>query len=214
MADGNNVGVASKLLVCEGHADRLFFQRLIDVRSLERIHIWCANGNSKFDQALSAFQLKNPKIFTKLTDIIIVADNDDSPNKRFGSVVEQINRFFGHGFAPAVPRVKGVKQPRVSILMIPWDGEEGHLERMCVEAARGSNSNLGQNIDWFLDLSGADKWANSRRGKAWLRTYLAAACEKDPCLPLGEVFEQAKHHSLIPVNHSSFDRIADFLRSL
>jgi len=34
-----------RLLICEGLEDRLFFQRLIDVRELPRFHILPSGGN-------------------------------------------------------------------------------------------------------------------------------------------------------------------------
>jgi len=83
------------------------------------------------------------------------------------------------------------------------------------DAARDANRNIAGHIDTFMDLIHAERWRNeSRFGKAWLRTNLAARCTRDPFIALGKVFNEARHKALIPVDHSSFDRIADVLRGL
>jgi hypothetical protein len=99
--------------------------------------------------------------------------------------------------------------------MVPWTNEHGHLERMCVEAARDANKNIAMHVDTFMNLIRAEGWQNqSRFGKAWLRVNLAARCSRDPFIALGSVFAYARHNALIPIDHSSFDRIADVLRRL
>jgi hypothetical protein len=97
--------------------------------------------------------------------------------------------------------------------MIPWAEERGHLERLCCDAAKYSDKTVGGHIDTLMGLLHADKWTQSRFGKAWLRTNLAARCERDPFIPLGVIFEENRYADMIPLDHPSFQRIADFLSS-
>ena len=84
---------------------------------------------------------------------------------------------------------------------------------MCIEAARSADGAVGGHIDMFMNLIAAERWKNeSRFGKAWLRTNLAARCVRDPFVALGHVFNDPQYQELIPVNHSSFKRIIEVLR--
>jgi hypothetical protein len=209
------------LLICEGPEDRFFFHRLIEVRKLPRFHIWPAGGRhadsggyTKFAQAIAAFQIERPKTYRSLRDIIIAADNDEDPPGRFRNVCTHIERVFGSGTAPTAPLRRTLKmRPRVTALMIPWAEERGHLERLCCDAAKYSDKTVGGHIDTLMGLLHADKWTQSRFGKAWLRTNLAARCERDPFIPLGVIFEENRYADMIPLDHPSFQRIADFLSS-
>jgi hypothetical protein len=98
-------------------------------------------------------------------------------------------------------------------LTVPWDDINGHLELLCVEAAHWANRTTGQETDDFLARLLADRRSESRKGKAWLRSNLAARCASDPSIALGKVFSEARHHGLVPVEHNSFDAIANYLNS-
>jgi hypothetical protein len=134
------------------------------------------------------------------------------------NVCEHIERVFGFGAAPCAPlqsTARTATRPQaVTVLMVPWMDEHGTLERMCIEAARAANGTVSGHVDTFLGLIYAERWrSESRYGKAWLRTYLAARA-RDPFVALGHVFSDPRQRGLIPVNHTSFDRIADVLRRL
>jgi hypothetical protein len=194
---------------------------LIEVRNLPRYHIQSSGGRAghggitKFASAINSFQIDRPKTFASLRDIIIVADCDETPQENFNNVCRQIEKIFGTGTAPPSPLKRTLKtRPSVSVLMIPWTGEKGHLEKLCNPSTRNANKTVGVHIDTFMSLICAENWQNdSRFGKAWLRINLASRCESDPFVALGHVFEERKHSSLIPLDDSSFDRIANFLAS-
>jgi len=204
-----------RLLICEGYEDKWFFHHLIQVRALPPFHIWPCAGSGGFAQAIRAFRLAYTKPYNALRDILIVADNDQTPDECFDRVCKQIEQVFGSGTAPSQPlqtaRTRAA-EPAVTVLMIPWTGERGHLERLCVESARAADQAIGQHVQTFMDLIGADRWDNeSRHGKAWLRVDLAGRCERNPFVSLGEVFRETRYHNLIPLNHRSFDRVANVL---
>jgi hypothetical protein len=213
-------GAPNRLLICEGPEDKAFFHWLIETRSLPPFIIMEARGkhdpsagNTGFGRALRAFRTSRSGLFAQLRDIVIVADNDERPDWSFANVCKQVEEVFGAGSAPQSPRQRGSGKPPVSILMVPWDGAHGHLEALCVGAARSTNSTVAGHVDTFLSLLVADDWSESRRTKAWLRSNLAARCEKDPFIALGTILTNAEHRPLIPLAHASFDQIADYLKS-
>ncbi len=204
-----------RLLICEGPEDRWFFSKLIEARNLSRFHIRAAGGNRQFAAEISKFELEQTKEYINLTDILIVADNDDAPAESFASVCDQINAKFGPGSAPDEPLKPTKGRPRCTILMIPWTATEGTLESLCVDATRNADKAVGSHVDHFLALLAAEKWTSvSRRGKAWLRTDLAGRCEVDPFVPLGRVFSEKRHEDLIPLLDASFTRLANALAGI
>jgi hypothetical protein len=209
-----------RLLICEGSDDFFFFQHLIEEWKLPRFHIQHSGGRdprggiSKFGAAIRAFRTQRTHIYKQLKNIVIVADNDDSPQENFEYVCKQIESVFGYGTAPTAPLDKSNTNPPVTVLMIPGTGVEGHLEKLCQETARNADKNIAKSVDDFMALIHSDKWpSESRKAKAWLRTNLAARCENDPFVSLGEVFSESRYKKLIPLNHNSFDQIIDFLKS-
>lgn len=201
-----------RLLICEGREDKFFFERLIEVRNLHRFSIRDAGGRTKFASAINAFRLERPKEFQSLRGILIAADNDDDRRERFQRTCSQIEEVFGPGTAPTQPLQPTRTIPPVTVLMIPWVDRDGHLELLCREAARHANRQIGADVDTFMGLLHSDRWpSDSRRGKTWLRVCLAAACERDPFVPLGLVFRESPYQQLIPVDHPSFQAIADIL---
>jgi hypothetical protein len=203
-----------RLLVCEGSADHHFFDRLIEVRKLPNFYIVDVGGKSRFGSAIRAFRLERPKTFRLLKDIVIAADNDDRPKERFDSVCAQIIEVLGPDAAPKQPLSKSTSRPTVSVLMVPWVEVHGHLEKLCVNAAREANEMAGAHVDTFLSLLAAENWnSESRRGKAWLQANLAARCERDPCVPLWRIFKDPRFYDLISLEHASFNCIVKFLSS-
>jgi hypothetical protein len=202
-----------RLLICEGHEDHAFFHQLIQVRGLPPFHIRPSDGNSQFAQAIAKFRLENTKAYNALQNIVIAADNDEDPKAKFKNVCIHIERVFGAGTAPSNPQEKAKTRPYVSVLMLPWTKEHGHLEYLCCDSADDADRTAASRIDDLLALCGADKWTNSRWGKAWLRANLAIRCEQDPFVALGHVFSDARYQHLIPVDHPSLNQIAAFLGS-
>ncbi|CAN5677639.1 hypothetical protein BH10PSE6_BH10PSE6_37290 [soil metagenome] len=215
-----NAHPLTRLLICEGYEDAAFFRRLIDVKGLPRFIIIWAGGNTRFKTAINTFYIERTRDFRALDQILFVADNDEDPATRFSDLRDQINTsILGAGAAPNASLAKSprtaTRSSEISILMVPWAGEKGHLEKMCIEAARDAHRPTGTHVDTFMDLIHSDRWNNeSRHAKAWLRASLAARCERDPFVALGDVFSESRYQPLIPVDHPSFVRIANFLSAL
>lgn len=203
-----------RLLLCEGPEDIAFFQRLIEIRSLPRFRIKDtggkeskAAGNTRFDLALKALKFEEG-----VKDILVVADNDEAPDQSFGNVCRQIRRAYGPDKVPNRPTRKVSTDPSVMVLMIPWENEIGSLETLCLDAARRPNNQVANDVDYFAAKIGFENWdRQTRKSKMWLRTMLAACCEHDPFVFLGNVFRYRKNQHLIPLDHHCFDRVSDVL---
>lgn len=204
----------SRLLLCEGPDDIAFFEQLIGIRGLPRFRIRDtggrnskAAGNTRFGLALNAL-----KIESGVKDILIVADNDEAPDKSFSNVCKQIRDAYDSDKVPRRPLEKVSNNPSIMVLMIPWEGELGCLETLCEQAARTPNAQIAGHVDVFAALLGAENWdKQTRRSKLWMRTMLAASCERDPFVFLGNVFRHQRNRHLIPLDHPSFDRVSDVL---
>ncbi len=201
-----------RLLICEGIEDQFFFDNIIMIRNLPRFHIHVSRGRSRFAEAIKAYRISRTKIYRSLSDIVIVADNDENPDASFRNVCDQIEKVFGPGTAPERPQQKTMTKPAVTVLMIPWTDKRGHLEKLCVSAAKAADKKIAEHVDYFMALIVSEKWNNeSRQGKAWLRTNLAARCAADPFVPLGHIFSKDEYRTLIPLEDNSFKDIHNFL---
>ena len=203
-----------RLLLCEGLEDVAFFQRLIETRSLPRFRIRDTGGrtsktggNTYFGRALEALKLE-----AGVRDILIVADNDESPDRSFANVCRQIQGAYSPDKVPDYPLQKVSSNPSIMVLMIPWIDELGCLETLCARAARSVDAQVSGHVDQFAALIGADNWdRETRKSKMWLRSMLAACCERDPFVFLGKVFRDNKSRYLIPLDHRCFDQVSAVL---
>ena len=221
MADLEDPAFAyTRLLLCEGPDDAAFFKLLIECRQLARFHVRYtrsnadpSGGNSKFERTLRSVRLNRG--FSKIRNILIVSDNDDNPDTSFKRIQKQIEQA-AFGPAPAQELTPSMGRPAITVMMLPLGGDEGNLECVCLGAARNKNRRVAQHVDAFAALIGADDWPAGRRGKMWLRTSLAATCERDPFVALCSVFKDKRYKKadLIPVMDRSFDRIANAIRAI
>lgn len=210
----------TKLIFCEGPADRAFFERLIAAWDIQPFCIEVAEGNGHFYKSFDAFDLKG-KGFKPFTDMLVVADYDDSPNESFKQVCDQIRKKFGDKAAPKkvlerVPR--GQQRPSITVMMMPDAAEaptqpsKGHLETLCLPAAKSVESKTTSNVEQFLATMRTDQWTSEpRRDKAWLRSHLAVTAD-NPFVSLKNVFDESKNRDLIPIRHKSFEPLANYLK--
>jgi hypothetical protein len=70
---------------------------------------------------------------------------------------------------------------------------------------------LQECLDAFCECCGTDSWLESKRSKMRLRALIAAACASDP--NTGLVYAWNRSEDLIPLEHSCFDQVTEFLAS-
>lgn len=162
-------------------------------------------GHSKFGDKLRVLKATNAS-FNNLSHIVIVTDADDDPSERFRRVVEQIGAIGLN--TPNDPYQRSAGRPSISIAIIPPQGE-GSLESYCIEAARRTGGSIPAAVDTFSASVRAERWRETLRGKLWLRAFIAAKHQRDPCINLGPAFSEG---DIIPVLDKSFDELADFLK--
>jgi hypothetical protein len=149
-------------------------------------------------------------------------DNDETPEENFDKFKRQVEHVFP-GSSPNTPWVVSGNNPSISILMIPFNLERGRihirrgtLELQCYDIAKSPNPRVASNTDKFMDdleagSFDAMRWSNTRFGKAWLRSNLAARGD-DPCAQLGELFRDQSN--LFNRRDPSIDVIVNFLANL
>jgi hypothetical protein len=99
--------------------------------------------------------------------------------------------------------------PPVVVMMLPWEGEIGQLETICLISMRDKFPNLAACEDQFSACTGTDKWKRNKLEKMKMRAMLTTACEEDPNTSLTHAW--SRKNELIPLDHACFNRIADFL---
>jgi hypothetical protein len=208
----------SRLILCEGIDDDAFLKALLIERKLPKCHIVYtrtdrkrSGGNTKFGLKLKALRASSERNFDVIKKIMIVSDNDKNHTTSFQAICNQINEH-GFGPAPTAELEPSVAPVPITIAMLPKNQEPGCLECVCIHAARRKKKIIAGHVDTFRDLvgGGGDDWEENRRGKMWLRSWLAVACEKDPFIPLQNVFAdpKLKKLNLLPLNDGAFTPLA------
>ena len=207
---------SSNLLLCEGTDDVGFFQGLIRQRNLPDYCIRTTSekrglpaGYTKFGRALRG--VRTATGFDRVRRVLLVADNDEDPVGRFQNIATQVQELLGAS-PPAPLQSIAVDNYELAIMMVPWTGVAGRLETLFVESAQDRDAHMADFVDEFVDHAGiVGRWNDDLAVKdAWLRSDLAIRCKQNPFIYLGTAFTE--HPELIPLDHGSFDQIANFVR--
>jgi hypothetical protein len=212
-------GKRRRVILCEGSSDKTFFQQLIRERSLPHFTITYPNeqkrgepgGWTAFHSSLAA--IRTERWFPEVAGIIIVRDNDENPNQSFDEVCNQIRLAgkFGIPGQPLQPALSVAGAPVIVVMTIPWAGESGNIETLCIQSMADAHQHLKVCVDDYATCAGNTSWPVTKRSKMLLRSMIAAACKSDP--NTGLEYAWSRDEVLVPLNHSCFDRIADFLIS-
>lgn len=207
---------SSRLLLCEGQGDEAFFRHLITERRLLQFQTTYPRkegvpaGKDAFGDFLAG--LRAAPGFEKLSGILIVSDNDDDPGRSFALVQQQIRSAEKYA-VPANPlepaRTDGL--PTIVIMMLPWTGEPGNLETLCLPSAYEGRAEIKACLDAYCHCTGTDRWGVKRQSQMRMRSLLSAICASDP--NTGLPYAWSRRESLIPLNHTCFDRVTNFLHA-
>jgi Protein of unknown function (DUF3226) len=204
-----------KLILCEGPSDEAFFRALLKEKSLPECCIRNTGeiddtgrgGIDKFEPILIG--MRSWVGFPDLTDILIIADNDLTPDANFGKVKEQLVRAGSYAI-PDAPLERRGSNPSVMILMIPWTGQNGNLESFCLPAAMAASPNIAIHVNKFATDAGVGAWPEvTLNCKMKLRSLLAVRHKPDPFIGLGNIW--GKDESIIPLRHNTFEQVANVL---
>jgi Protein of unknown function (DUF3226) len=206
------------ILLAEGAGDEAFFRNLIKIRKLKSVDIrspkpGAASGTTTFAERLIG--LKAETGFEKCPVVLIVADNDEAPERSFRSIVDQIRRI---GWEPPTkPRDISASPtlPHIAVLMLPWDDIPGCLETLCYTSASAQRETIAKCVERFTKCVKSSKWPIQQQSKLKMRCLIAGACDKDPNTGLQYAWSGGKRpDDLIPLTHECFDQVAELLESL
>ena len=101
--------------------------------------------------------------------------------------------------------------PHVAILMIPLGQKPGNLETLCLEAAY-DKWRLQVAVETYTSATPAARWNLGKQSKMKLQAILAATCMDRP--EAGFVGHwRARNEYHIPLDHTCFEPIVEFLQS-
>jgi len=207
------------LIVCEGGADKAFFQELIQKRSLPDFQVQyplrkgdVTGGWTKYAHFLNDIKT-NEGFIRNVKAILVTADNDDDPPTRFSEIQEQIRRAGGYGVPDAelqVARSAGTL-PDIVIMMLPLNGTPGTIESCLLPSALSKWPELESPLEEYLRCSPANDWEDRKKAKMKMQCVLAATCRQDPNTSISLLWGRPEDYH-IPVDHTCFDGIANILQ--
>jgi len=219
------------LFVCEGESDEAFISEVIKKRKLNGCGVWFLQlsekpmdqvGASGFGKRLEALLTETGLEACRL--VIVMADNDDEPDKKFRDVIDQIKE---SGELFGIPRTRreivkpnsipaGRHVPDIMVLMLPWDSNIGSLETMCYRVGAAKRPALAKCIDTFVKCAKMVNRSTSKLSKSQVRCMLVALWEKNPDVSFKWSWSSSRGPSKQPwpVTHKEFSELVKFLRKV
>ena len=206
------------LIICEGTNDNAFLMALLKTRNISGFEVAYpqspeqeSDGRNGFGDLLGGLILKRG--FSNLRGIIILSDNDANEAKSFQLIQEQIEKAGSYSIpAQSFEAVQTEGYPALIVLMLPWKGELGNLETLCLRAAVDNWPKVATCLNDYYECSDAPNWSLSKRSKMQLRCLLAATCKQDPNTSLTYIWKRQPEFQ-IPLAHPCFDNLATFLKN-
>lgn len=214
----------SRIILTEGYSDVAFLQALLVDRNSPEFDVFSVEevggkpGNLGFEDAVLISEVNSG--FHKVKDFVIIADNDDNPDKSFTSIIAQIekarkkpgNSLKSNWGKATEPNKKADGSPSVSIWMWPSAGEPGCLETLFWKVIKSKHPLEAVCAENAIACSKADKWSNNKRDKALVHCFNSIRNKNNPASSLKGLFYGKK--ALIPLGRSEFTPIARFLAKI
>ena len=203
------------LIVGEGQGDAAFVRYLCATRKIDisNFQIEDAGGTGKFEAYISGLRFR-PK-FDLTKGLLIVGDNDDSPDENFSNIQNHLKK--GKLPRPA-QRLQVAKHTAdglaVVVMMLPYTSgggaTRGSLETLLLKSVNDSYPAIGTCIDTYRGCIPAKGRTNNQEDKFRLRCFLTALWVDEPNISLQYAVSPSKE--LIDLNHECFNEVAAFLR--
>jgi hypothetical protein len=212
----------SRFILSEGFEDAACIRALIQTGRVPAFEvspngdIGGISGNSGFETAVGACEAITG--FTGVTEVVILADNDDDPVSSFAQLCAQLERARRNGSlqrnwgAAVQPVTKAVGDPSLSIWMWPAPGQPGCLETILWQVLETKYPDESKRVHAACKCSGANAWPVSKLDKARVRCFMSLVCKQNPSLVLGNLWRDWP--DLIPLDHPSFIPISQFLAKI
>jgi len=202
------------LIVGEGQGDSAFVKNLCDVRGvdLSNFQIEEAGGTGKFESYIGGLKLRPH--FDRVKGLLIVGDNDDSPDENFGNIQNHLKK----GKLPRpTQRLQVARHAAdsvaVAVMMLPYTiaggATRGSLETLLLKSVNDSYPVIGACVDAYRRCIPPGGRTNNEEDKFRLRCFLAALWVHEPNISLQYAVSPSKH--LINLNHECFNEVAAFL---
>jgi Protein of unknown function (DUF3226) len=212
----------SRFILTEGTEDAAFIRAFVAARGLTgfdvrpNVDLGGIGGNSGFKNALIACEPITG--FTGVSEVLILADNDDDPEKSVREICEQIieakregkiKRNWGQ---PTNSLTKAGGDPAVSMWMWPNHGRPGCLETILWQALETIYGDVAACVQAACVCAATDGWPISKLDKARVRCFMSLVCRKNPAISLSLLWRDFP--DLIPLADAAFDPIETFLHAI
>lgn len=208
------------VVLSEGEADKKFLTAMMksrpgypafDAPFPNELH----HGNTSFGKMLSAIQ-GDPRGFSRVRGVLIVADSGTTPAVTFGAIQRQIAGAGGYpvpAAAEAVTNRTGT-HPAVAVMLVPDPATGGGLESLCVAEILSREPWAAACVDAYLQCGQMDAhtWGAEKRDKARYHCLVAGLNHEDPSKAVSAAFWGAS--PLISVQNNAFDAFAGRLKTL
>lgn len=206
------------LLLCEGVGDMRFFQAFLPLHGLDRAFFVCfpgkpsdpTGGRGKFGSWLALQNEISESFRTNVKAILIIHDNDDDAGKSFEEVKKGIQ---AAKFLPVPDAEQQVARkagaPDVMVLGVPI-GAAGCMETLCLTAAL-SKWPLEVDLNAYAAKTPSSGWPLRKQSKMKMQCLLSSVCEPTPDTSFAWHWQE-KDAYRIPLNHPSFNDLAEFLK--
>jgi hypothetical protein len=154
--------------------------------------------------------------FNRLKGLLIIADNDETPDDSFKNVQRQIEK--AKLPRPLTPLQKAIRTNfpcAVVVLMLPYPnvGADSHgcLETLLLPAAERNLPNQQACVRIYREcvVGCGGQWSKTASSKMHLRCLLSASCPEDPNISLRHALRPERN--LIPLTDPIFDPVASIL---
>lgn len=199
-----------RAIICEGVADKAFFEHLIQDRDLPKYDVLEVQGRDNLGRYLHGLAVAPG--FKDLKGIIIAFDNEDDPRASFELVRDHLTQSDVCG-VPQTPMsvARHGGAPAIVVYMVPEAGKVGNLESLCLESIYAHAPQMKTCIDDYCDCSEARAWPIAKQAKMKVQCLISALCRNEPNTTLRYVWGQ--HDCPISLRHSSFDTLSKFLQN-
>jgi hypothetical protein len=189
------------IILCEGPADQIFFEKLLTARKISDIDIplHAKLGRHHGWQGLGrcwAAIAGDPSGYAKLSGVMIIADTGDNATTTFNRILRKLAKdgpfdgttSFIKPSAPYQLTRQNAGHPPISVMLIPR-GRAGALETLCVESVLGRKVWLEECLNSYLGCGKIEvlNWPAEKRDKARMQCINAVFYGKDPNKPLTHI---------------------------
>ena len=200
------------LVVGEGKGDLAFLKYLCQHHSLTDFQPEEAGGTGKFPLYLQG--LSSRSNFDNLRRLLVVADNDETPDESFN----RIRGYLKKAQLPFPQEPLKIKRNHpdglgTAVMMLPFNNETGSmrgcLESLLILAINDHRPEVKNCVDSYYQCV-LGNWTKFKEDKFRVRCSIAAMWPEDPNFGLQFALDPVKN--MIPLAHSCFDEVVEFLK--